>query len=246
MSEELKKYKCKYCDEEFGIHQHLANHVQYEHDLEDYKCKYCGEEFKLSSFLANHIQYIHMEIKKMKCEICGMVVKNSGYKSHLKSHDNDIECDNCGVIFNKTKSQQKKSKSGKHFCSSSCSATYNNKHKKTGTRRSKLEEWLEFQLIKLYPDLEIIFNSKEQINLELDIYIPSMKIAIEINGIFNYKPIYGIEKLNKIKQYDKERDVLCENYNINLHTIDTSDQKQFTPESSERYLKEIQNIIMPR
>ena len=36
--------------------------------------------------------------------------------------------------------------------------------------RSKLEKWLEEQLIKMYPNLEIHFNRKDAINSELDIY----------------------------------------------------------------------------
>lgn len=38
-----------------------------------------------------------------------------------------VECHNCSVSFNKTPSEIRKSKSGKHYCSRSCSAQYNNK-----------------------------------------------------------------------------------------------------------------------
>ncbi len=37
-----------------------------------------------------------------------------------------INCDHCGTEFNKAPSQMAKSKSGKHYCSSSCAASYNN------------------------------------------------------------------------------------------------------------------------
>jgi hypothetical protein len=48
-----------------------------------------------------------------------------------------VVCLNCGNEFIKKMSQINRTKN--NFCSSSCAATYNNKHKTTGTRRSKLE-----------------------------------------------------------------------------------------------------------
>jgi len=74
-------------------------------------------------------------------------------------------CKQCGCEFTKTPSQVKKTKN--HFCSRSCAGTYNNTHKTHGTRRSKLEVWIEEQLTKLYPNLEIHFNQKDTINSEL-------------------------------------------------------------------------------
>lgn len=41
-----------------------------------------------------------------------------------------VNCKECNKCFNKRDSQIKKSKSGNHFCSSSCSAIYNNKFRK--------------------------------------------------------------------------------------------------------------------
>ena len=106
-----------------------------------------------------------------------------------------ITCTQCKKEFERTPSQLKKSKLP--FCSKPCSAFYYNTHKTEGYRRSKLEMWLEEQLTKLYPVLEINFNKTNIINSELDIYIPSLKLAFELNGIFHYEPIYGKDKLDK-------------------------------------------------
>ena len=127
----------------------------------------------------------------------------------------------------------------------SCAGTYNNTHKTHGTRRSKLEVWIEEQLTKLYPNLEIHFNQKDTINSELDIYIPSMKIAFELNGIFHYEPIFGEDQLNKIQNNDHRKFAACHEAGISLCVIDTSGQKYFKPKSSQRYLDIITGIINP-
>ena len=62
--------------------------------------------------------------------------------------------------------------------------------------------WLEEQLTSLYPKLDIHFNRKDTIGSELDIYIPSLNLAVELNGIFHYEPIFGKDKLSKIKTND--------------------------------------------
>lgn len=122
-------------------------------------------------------------------------------------------------------------------------ATYNNTHKTHGTRRSKLEPWLEGQLKKLYPDLNMIFNGKDTINSELDIYIPSLKLAFELNGIFHYEPIYGKDKLQSIKNNDTRKFQACIEKGISLCIVDSSQQKRFSPKSSQKYLDIIVNII---
>ena len=137
----------------------------------------------------------------------------------------------------------KKSKSGLSFCSSSCAATYNNTHKTIGYRRSKLEIWLEERLLQKYFNLEFKFNDKEAINSELDIYIPSVQIAFELNGIFHYEPIFGEEKLKDIQNNDNRKFQACLEHNIELCIIDSSGQKRFTIQSSEKYLTIISNII---
>jgi len=133
-----------------------------------------------------------------------------------------------------------------NFYSLSCSAIYNNKNKKHGTRRSKLEVWLEKQLILLYPNLDIHFNRKDTIGSELDIYIPSINLAIELNGIFHYEPIFGNDKLNQIQENDISKSKACIDNEIDLCIIDTSGQKYFKPKTSQKYLNIIIKIFKER
>ena len=153
----------------------------------------------------------------------------------------EVPCKNCGKNFLKTPSQIKRSKN--HFCSRSCAATYNNLHKKHGTRRSKLEKWIEEQLTILYPDLEIHFNKKEAINSELDIFIPSLKLAFELNGIYHYEPIHGQKKLDQIKNNDHRKYAACIERDIELCLIDTSMQKYVKPKTSQKFLDIVTSIL---
>jgi hypothetical protein len=155
-----------------------------------------------------------------------------------------IKCTNCAKNFEKKVVTL--NKSGNNFCSSSCAATYNNTHKTFGIRRSKLEKWLENKLKFLYPNLEILFNNKEIINSELDIYVPSLKLAFELNGIFHYEPIFGENKLNQIQNNDNRKFQACLEEGIELCIIDTSQLKYFKEKNLKQYLDIINNIIFIR
>jgi transposase-like protein len=155
-----------------------------------------------------------------------------------------INCSNCSLDIYILPNQMKRSIN--HFCSKTCSTSYNNKNKTTGNRRSKLETWLEEQLTNLYPTLPIDFNKKDTIGSELDIYIPSLNLAIELNGIFHYEPIYGINKLDQIKSNDISKSKACFDAKIDLCIIDTSAQKYVKPSTSKKYLDIIINIVNER
>jgi hypothetical protein len=152
-----------------------------------------------------------------------------------------IKCHQCKKEIRKRHGQLKQSKN--YFCNHSCSTIYQNTHKTIGYRRSKLEKWLEEQLTKLYPSIEIHFNKIDAINSELDIYIPSLKLAFELNGIFHYEPIYSEEKLKRTQNNDQRKFQACIENKIELCVIDVSSQKYFKAKSSEKFLDIIKTII---
>ncbi len=155
-----------------------------------------------------------------------------------------VSCCLCNKQFQKQSSEIQKTKN--NFCSHSCAATYNNTHKTHGTRRSKLEVWLEEQLPSLYPSLEFHFNRKDVINAELDIYIPSLKLAFELNGLFHYEPIFGPEKLAQIQNNDERKFQACLEKGIELCLIDVSNLKYFKPQGAQKYLSIITSILNER
>ena len=152
-----------------------------------------------------------------------------------------VSCNQCNRSFKKLPNQIRKSKH--HFCSQSCSAKYTNVHKTKGTRVSKLEVWLSKKLTKLYPALEFHFNRKDAINGELDIFIPSLKLAFELNGIFHYEPIYGPKKLASIQTNDHRKMFACSEHGIELCIIDVSSLNYFKEQRAMKFLTIIQNII---
>lgn len=195
-------------------------------DLMPLVCEHCGKIFYVYKKLIK--SYIKLN-KINRGRFCSILCMNL--------HKNKVvicKCENCGKEFVRNYKEYIRSKN--HFCSQSCSATYNNKHKTSGTRRSKLESYLEKELLKLYPNIEFIFNGKDIINSELDIFIPKYNLAFELNGIFHYKPIYGEDKFERIQNNDKEKLLLCEEKDIKLYVIDTSNQKHFKKETSQQFL----------
>ena len=200
------------------------------------ECYYCSNLFTfrkkdiLETFNPNLKKTGEFCSRKCKCLYKGQSIKT--------------KCLNCDKEVIKSLSELKKHPNT--FCNSSCAATYNNKNKTTGNRRSKLEIWLEEQLTQFYPDLPIDFNKKSAIGSELDIYIPSLNLGIELNGIFHYEPIYGTNKLDQIQNNDKSKSLACHEAKIDLCIIDTSGQTYVKPSTSQKYLDIIINIINER
>jgi hypothetical protein len=77
----------------------------------------------------------------------------------------------------------------------------------------------------------------------LDIYIPSLKLAFELNGIFHYEPIYGKEKLENTQNNDGRKFQACLECGIEFCTIDVSAQKYFKEKTSQIYLDIVTDIL---
>ena len=160
-----------------------------------------------------------------------------------------LVCVTCGKEFTRklshiAGSSTGKNKSDRNFCSQSCSATYNNTHKTYGNRRSKLEAYLESQFRSEFPSLELICNGKEAIGSELDFYFPQIRLAIEINGIFHYEPIYGSDKLERTKANDQQKYANCLAAGIELCIVSCT-EKHVTSNVKERYWTIVKNLVSP-
>lgn len=199
-------------------------------------CDHCQSEFSVSGMKWKNNRYAKR--KTGKRHFCSEQCRYLGRGMNKRL---SVKCKNCLKEFEKLFCEAEKSPN--HFCSQSCAGTYNNTHKAHGTRRSKLEVWLEVKLIELFPSLEIHFNRKDAISSELDFYIPSLKLAFELNGIFHYEPIYGNEKLSQIQNNDCRKFQACLEKGIELCIIDSSKLTYFKPANAQKYLDIIVEII---
>jgi transcription elongation factor Elf1 len=225
-------------------------------------CDECGVEFeknlsnvKEKNFCSLSCNGKHKKNSMtVKCDACGVEVEKRastvGRRNFCslscswkhKKTSVIVKCDACGVEIEKKASQVTKN----NFCSLSCSGKYTSTHKTHGYTRSKLEAWLEKKLTKRHPELEIHYNQRTAIGMELDIYIPSIKIAFEINGPTHYKPIYGEAALKAVKDRDANRKKLSRKNNIKLIEINVSkfNFHERKTEELNNYLNMIEQEIM--
>ena len=162
---------------------------------------------------------------------CGFESRKTGVK---------INCSYCNRLVYVLNNTFKKSSNKRFFCNHSCAAHHQNSNKIKGVRVSKFEIFVQNLLRSTYPNFKFHFNENNIINSELDIYVPHLKLAFEINGIFHYKPIFGENKLFKIQQSDLKKSISCQEKNIHLYVINVSHYKQTTKIA----LNEVGNSIL--
>ena len=101
----------------------------------------------------------------------------------------------------------------------------------------------------LFPHCNILYNNRKILNgLELDVYIPSIKLAIEFNGQQHYRFTRNFHKNkdgfdDQLKR-DKIKKHLCEIKGINLLVIShiQPSEKRFS-QSIKEHLRDISNRV---
>lgn len=198
-------------------------------DLLPCSCDYCNNSFyKNKNYFYNHRKFGFTR------HFC-----SKACQGFLENKKVICKCAYCGSEILKRYKDYKVSKSGNNFCSSSCAASYNNRHKDYGYRRSKFEIYTEQVLLNKFPDIDFSFNDISSISLELDIYIPSLKLAFEINGIFHYEPVYGEEKFHRTQENDLRKKEICKSLGIDLIEVDISSINHFSIELANPFVEQI-------
>jgi len=152
-------------------------------------------------------------------------------KSRVKKSRNmsfyiTAKCHECGTEIVKRRSETKKAKHGMLFCSKSCRMRYYNVHilKRTSNQRSHAEDYLIDLIKKDFPFLNVLPNDRAFLpsGLEIDIYIPDAKLAIELNGPVHYLPIYGENRLEKVQLKDSKKFLEIHDKGLSLMVLDIS------------------------
>ena len=100
-------------------------------------------------------------------------------------------------------------------------------------------ESILFNIVKrLLPDKHIIRHYRPDWldGLELDIYIPEMELAFEYQGQQHYHPVEawgGKKGLEKVKERDKKKQLLCDDRKVELITVD------YTEPLTENHIKDL-------
>lgn len=198
--------KCPYCDwETFDLENKSGayrTHLEKEHNLkiEDHVESYQDDK-KIFKFYLDKLnaknKFLSNENNHVKCEICGEIF----YKitnSHLQNHGITLEQYKMNYST-KTMSETTKDKARNIY----------NKVLKNFPNSFQSKSQIEIsEFIKSFGINDIENNNKKALDgTELDIYIPSMNIAIEYNGLFYHSEVsgkkdknYHLNKLNKCKE----------------------------------------------
>lgn len=222
-----------------------------------FKCLNCNKEFseKYSKWSNGNFcskkcarQFSSKEKRKEINEKVSKTLKEY-FKTHKHPHLGKVsprkgirkliewECPYCGKIIELTPYEAKRRK----FCSGTCRNNFNNKN--ICGSRSIAEDILFKELTKQFPSLKIIKNDRSCLNgLELDIYIPYLKIAIEWNGIFHYKDVHKNGSLEKIQKKDILKEKMCKNMGIDLIIIkDLTSNRKFILNTVNKIITYIKN-----
>jgi len=259
-SHELKRYSNHFCNRKCSIN--------FRDKRVEKKCDYCGVLFfkRLSEALKTKNHFCNKECAdkfqdkriERECDYCNVLFLISASvlvrsvnnfcslycRDKFRDKKENVICLVCGVTFKKTSCDI--IRKPRHFCSFECRKLVNN-FKDWGGKRSKLEIAIEKHFKDIFPFMYIRYN-KTDISHELDIYVPCLELAIELNGPLHYRVIYkknGEERLRRTQQIDREKVVKCREIGIKLFVINVSEDKDNKKVMSQRIL-EVEGIVKDR
>ncbi len=206
-------------------------------DLIPFQCIQCNNVFHRPK---NEVQRLVKGNYHGSLTLCSKVC--NGLNSQ-KRHE--VKCEYCNKMFIKKASDMR---STYHFCSRSCSTKYQNSNKTKGFRRSKAEFLIESLIKNDFPNLNLISSDRNLLSngLEIDIHLPDIKLAIELNGPIHFQPIYGKDKFDKTVENDARKISQLTNLGYGIIVVDISSLgywKTAEPKLIYYYKTKIQPII---
>lgn len=228
---EYKKYKLHFCSKECLSKRNLEKNVL--------KCEVCLTDVyrPLSKrkkttrvFCSKKCEGIGKDTRiNTTCPFCKVRFKqkSQGQKfcsnqCKFDSSKNKIEV-SCFYCQKKTSKTPYQIKLAEHiFCGNSCKGKYYS-WKNEGRRRSSSEIKLCEIIKQDFPNIEVLENTRDVLNchLEIDIWIPSINLAIELNGPCHFINIYGDKIYQKTLTNDetKKKEILERGFNLLIINI---------------------------
>ena len=203
----------------------------YERSTTSIKCNECGKEkviykkeVKPKNFCSQSCSatYYNRPRKKVKIKI-----------PRILKPIVIVKCKYCG-----------KDTTNSSYCNGTCRNKDQNKFKNGS--RSYAEKVLATKLKSNFHKWTILENDRKILDgLELDIYIPEIKLAIEWNGIYHLLPIKGNDALQKILHKDNKKQEICKTLGINLIIIsDRTSHKKFIEETTDDIVDKLKQLEM--
>ena len=162
-----------------------------------------------------------------------------GYKKYMAKKYPKVEwiCPVCNkrLLLTEYKASIRK------YCSRECRNVATNKFKNGSI--SKAEKELRKVINKNFPEIEVKYNDRILLGgLELDVYIPSLKYAVEWNGIFHFIDING--KLDRVQEKDRLKQNLCKSKEIYLRVVkDLKSDKKSIDAGTKIVLEDIARLV---
>ena len=200
--------------------------------VQPHKCKTCDADV-----IPTPSQKWKLKNKVIDGVFCS---RNCRAKSQQRRHTDN--CKVCGKEVTRLMSQVRKSISGNIFCGPQCGSIWSNWQGPKFNNPSKLEIDIVAQLHKDFPKLKIKTSDNQVIGSQLDIWIPKLNLAIEINGPHHFMPLRGeVEKYlntlkNDIRKWSAARDA-----GIKLYVLNSSEQKGKA--AFERYYPQVKKLV---
>lgn len=138
-----------------------------------------------------------------------------------------VVCLTCGQQFEKNDCYIERTE--KSFCSNECYQQYPDKINRLDCRRSRAEDYLYKLITNDFPQLSVSKNDTNILgnNMEIDLAIPTLKIAIEVNGPVHYKELFGKEVLKKTQERDRKKADILNKIGYQLIILDISEYHNF-------------------
>lgn len=201
----IHNFKYKYYNDFSGIHHKIQISCPIHGDffqlakrhLEGQGCPMCGKQYSINWNKNNYNHFVEESNKRFN-NYSFPYIQNEYENSHSVL---TIKCKKCGNTFQKIACDHLTSPFG------GCQNCFSD----TSYGEKKISKFIK----DILPNIEIKYNDRKILNgKELDIYIPSLNIAIEYNGLFWHSGMFRCDK-----NYHLNKTIECERQGIRLIQI---------------------------